>query len=195
MIKSNTNFVKKIKEILSNEWFDHKIEVHIFGSSMNLLNNINIVKCVADAKVPIVKFWNSNLKLNSAFGNDHKILAQQQDLNNAAYRTLSSYFWTCIILNFLQICDLLILPVLQIPGIPLNNEVDLSVYQNIDSFLNFGNKNHESIRRLLLAFFEYFAYKFDYKYKVISLRQGKFLNKQEKNWSHWKLCIEEPFNI
>lgn len=25
--------------------------------------NINIVKCVADAKVPIVKFWNSNLKL------------------------------------------------------------------------------------------------------------------------------------
>ncbi|CAG8852100.1 2374_t:CDS:2, partial [Gigaspora margarita] len=101
--------------------------------------------------------------------------------------TLSSYTWTCMILNFLQMRDPPILPVLQIPDIPLNNEVDLSFYQNIDSLKGFGIENHELIGGL------FFAYEYDYKSKVISLRQGKFLNKRKKKWGHWKLCVEEPF--
>ncbi|CAG8554315.1 hypothetical protein C2G38_2165592 [Gigaspora rosea] len=184
-------------------------------------SNLHIVECVGNAKVPIVKFWDPNLKLACDANINHtvgvyntqlirnyvkidqrvqplvmiiKYWAQQRGLNNAAHGTLSSYSWTCMVLNFLQMRDPPILPVLQIPNIPLGNKVDLSNCKNIDSFFKFGNKNYESIGKLLLAFFKYFAYEFDSGHKVISLRQGKLLNKKEKNWSHWLLCIEEPFN-
>ncbi|CAG8853106.1 5444_t:CDS:2, partial [Gigaspora margarita] len=65
---------------------------------------------------------------------------------------------------------------------------------NID-LLKVGYKNNESIGGLLFAFFKWFAYDFDYENYVISLRLGRYLNKCEKNWMRWKLCIEEPFNI
>ncbi|CAG8461659.1 2389_t:CDS:2 [Cetraspora pellucida] len=250
LLPTEENYVKrrklvvKIKNILSEE-------VYLFGSSVNLLgtvtsdvdicvstpsselenvftlseilqeHNMEIVECVSDAKVPIVKFWDPNLKLvcdvnvNNTIGIyntqllrsyveiDQRIRplvmiikhwARQRGLNNAARGTLSSYTWVCIVLNFLQMCDPPILPVLQIPDIPLNNEIDLSVYNDIDSYKGFGKQNQESIGGLLFAFFKCFAYEFDYKSKVISLRQGKFITKREKRWGYWKLCIEEPFD-
>ncbi|CAG8815865.1 26879_t:CDS:2 [Gigaspora margarita] len=151
-------------------------------------NKMKVVKCVSKAKVPIVKFLDPTLKLAcdinvnnaQALHNTNLIKsyicldsrvhplvmiikhwARRRDLNDTTCRTLSSYTWTCMVLNFLQMRYPPILPVLKISEKELL-EVE---YKNNDGLLF---KNNESI--------------------------GKCLNKWEKNWKHWELCIEEPFN-
>ncbi|CAG8736468.1 6094_t:CDS:2, partial [Racocetra fulgida] len=83
--------------------------------------------------------------------------ARQRVLNDAAHNinliakggTLSTYTWTCMILNFLQMRDPPILPVLhKIPHEPnIVHGVDVSFYEDIEKLEGFGNsnKNNESV--------------------------------------------------
>ncbi|CAG8511672.1 957_t:CDS:2, partial [Acaulospora colombiana] len=98
-----------------------------------------------------------------------------------------------------------ILPVLhQIPhkGEPIVvNGIDVSFYEDVESLRGFGEKNKETVVNLtaLINRAFSFAYEFDYEHNVISLRQGKYLTKEEKGWGEtgkgWRLlCVEEPFN-
>ncbi|CAG8473301.1 10350_t:CDS:10 [Cetraspora pellucida] len=195
----------------------------------NGLKNINIlakgmkkhgmqgIYCVPKAKVPIVRLWDPTLYVimyaNTYVDIDSRVRqlamiikhwARQRVLNDAAKGgTLSTYTWTCMILNFLQMRDPPILPVLhQIPHDPnIINGVDVSFYEDIKKLEGFGNsnKNNESVGGLLFAFFRCFAYEFDYEHNVISLREGRYLTKEEKGWGDtgkgWRLlCVEEPFN-
>ncbi|CAG8556837.1 25738_t:CDS:2, partial [Gigaspora margarita] len=117
--KNNENrdrLVMKIEEILSNEWPGHEINVHLFGSSVNLLgtSTSDVDLCVTTP----------NRKLENIFALSVKLQKCAQNVNRK------------------------------------NKDIDL---------LKVGYKNNESI--------------------------GRCLNKSEKNWMHWKLCIEEPFNI
>ncbi|CAG8842621.1 32396_t:CDS:2, partial [Gigaspora margarita] len=136
--ENRERLVKKIKRILSNKWPDHKINVHLFGSSVNLLGtstsdidlcvitpskelenisalsvklqkyNMEITECVTNAKVPIVKFWDPILLQNPII--------------------------ICLVLNFLQMRYPPILPVLKVDR--KNEDIDL---------LKVGHKNNESI--------------------------------------------------
>ncbi|CAG8770246.1 7436_t:CDS:2, partial [Dentiscutata erythropus] len=201
--KTNENrdrLVMKIKKILSNEWPDHEIEVHLFGSSVNLLGtstsdvdlcittpsrelenisvlfvklqkyNMKITECVTNAKVPIVKFLDPTLYVTVYFyanfyyclTYDKALLntmliksyvnldprarslvmtikhwAQIRKLNNAACGTLLSYTWTCMVLNFLQMRNPPILPVLKVNR--KNEDIEL---------LKVGYKNNELIEEL-----------------------------------------------
>src|SRR5581483_6668039 len=73
--------------------------------------------------------------------------------------TISTYTWTCIILNFLQMRDPPILPVLhKIPHdnvlpIIVNGE-DASFFEDVDKLVGFGAKNKETLGGLLFAFFK-----------------------------------------
>ncbi|CAG8464186.1 20845_t:CDS:2 [Racocetra persica] len=195
----------------------------------NGLKNINIlargmkkhgmqgIYCVPKAKVPIVRLWDPTLyvimRVNTYVDIDSRVRplammikhwARQRVLNDAAKGgTLSTYTWTCMILNFLQMRDPPILPVLhKIPHEPnIVHGVDVSFYEDIEKLEGFGNsnKNNESVGGLLFAFFRCFAYEFDYEHNVISLREGRYLTKEEKGWGEtgkgWRLlCVEEPFN-
>ncbi|KAF0480816.1 pap 25a associated domain family [Gigaspora margarita] len=129
---------------------------------------IKVLKCVHKAKVPIVKFLNPilelacNININyaQAVHNTNLIKsyvcldsrvhplvmiikhwAQRRDLNDATRRTLSSYTWTCMVLNFLQMRYPPISPVLKINR--KGNQKEL---------LKFECKNNESIGGLLFAF-------------------------------------------
>ncbi|KAF2100493.1 hypothetical protein NA57DRAFT_65017 [Rhizodiscina lignyota] len=162
--------VDKLERILKKEWPGNEFTVHVFGSSGNLLctsesdvdicvqtpfkkletmhqlaevmanNGMEKVICIASAKVPIVKIWDPELKLNCdinvnntlALENTRMIKtyvqiddrvrqlamiikhwAKQRVLNDAGLGgTLSSYTWICMILNFLQTRDPPILPAL-----------------------------------------------------------------------------------
>ncbi|CAG8597266.1 16345_t:CDS:2, partial [Funneliformis mosseae] len=130
--------------------------------------------------------------------------ARKRVLNDAAKGgTISTYTWTCIVLNFLQMRNPPILPVLHnlphddVEPIIVNGE-DASFYENVLTLEGFGSKNKESVGGLLFGFFRRMAYEFDYEKHVISLRHGKYLTKAEKGWDTckgWKmLCVEEPFN-
>lgn len=105
-----------------------------------------------------------------------------------------------MILNFLQTRDPPILPALhQRPHKkrPPISGVDISFDDDIDSLRGFGLNNKETLGGLLFAFFKKYGHELDYERKVISVRQGKLLSKEEKKWQYLqnnRLCVEEPFN-
>ncbi|KAJ4302500.1 hypothetical protein N0V88_002646 [Collariella sp. IMI 366227] len=61
--------VSKLEKLFNDEWPGHSIQVHLFGSSGNLLcsddsdDGMEKVVCVSSAKVPIVKIWDPELNL------------------------------------------------------------------------------------------------------------------------------------
>ncbi|KAI9852578.1 MAG: hypothetical protein M1838_000232 [Thelocarpon superellum] len=163
-----TQFVHKLERILNEQWPGSDIKVHVFGSSGNLLctseSDVDIcittplrdleqvcmlanalanhgmerVVCVPSAKVPIVKFWDPDLRLacdmnvNNTLALENtrmvklyveidervrplamilKHWTKRRVLNDAALGgTLSSYTWICMIINFLQTREPPILP-------------------------------------------------------------------------------------
>lgn len=118
-----------------------------------------------------------------------------RDLANGG--TLSSYTWTCMIINFLQQREPPILPVLH--TIESEGKDEAYFYDDIEKLKGFGSANKESLGGLLFAFFRRFAVEFDYDDQVVSVRQGRYLKKVEKGWdtgrNKMSLCVEEPFNV
>ncbi|KAI7906035.1 uncharacterized protein BX663DRAFT_449044 [Cokeromyces recurvatus] len=183
------------------------------------------VVCVPRAKVPIVRLFDPELQLSCDINVNNTLALQntkmiktyvaldprvrplmmtikhwtkQRVLNDAANGgTLSSYTWTCMIINFLQQREPPILPVLHL--IENENKKDDYFYDDVDKLKGFGSKNHESLGGLMFAFFRRFAIEFDYNTQVVSVRQGRYLTKQEKGWdtgrNKFSLCVEEPFNV
>lgn len=111
--------------------------------------------------------------------------------------TLSSYTWTCIVINFLQQREPPILPVLQ--TINKKDKGDYYFYDDTEKLRGFGAENHESLGGLLFAFCRRYAIEFNYDDQVVSVRQGRYLSKVEKDWNSGRnkisLCVEEPYNV
>ncbi|CAB4399244.1 unnamed protein product [Rhizophagus irregularis] len=213
---------------VTTQWNGLK-NIHVLSDCLK--KHMKVEQIVSKAKVPIVRLFDQNLDLacdinvnNTLALHNTRLIrkyvsidprvqplamivkhwARKRVLNDAAKGgTISTYTWTCIILNFLQMRDPPILPILhQIPHkdidpIMVNGE-DASFYEDVDTLSQFGSKNKETIGGLLFAFFRRMAFEFNYDEHVISLRQGKYLTKAEKGWDTckgWKmLCVEEPFN-
>ncbi|OBZ81971.1 Poly(A) RNA polymerase cid13 [Choanephora cucurbitarum] len=183
------------------------------------------VVCVPRAKVPIVRLFDPELQLSCDINVNNTLALQntkmiktyvaldprvrplimsikhwtkQRSLNDAANGgTLSSYTWTCMIINFLQQREPPILPVLHL--IENEGKDEDYFYDNIEKLEGFGSNNHESLGGLLFAFFRRYAIEFDYNEQVVSVRNGRYLSKKEKGWDVGRnkisLCVEEPFNV
>ncbi|CAO3589416.1 unnamed protein product [Absidia cylindrospora] len=183
------------------------------------------VVCVPRAKVPIVRLFDTesqlacdmNVNNTMALHNTNMIRTyvaidprvrplamiikhwtKQRLLNDAADGgTLSTYTWTCMIINFLQMRQPPILPVLH----QMKNDDDSKEMfcSDVEKLLGYGHANHESLGGLLFAFFRRYAIEFDYDDQVISVRHGRYLSKREKGWhigrNKTSLCVEEPFNV
>ncbi|KAL0087020.1 hypothetical protein F4703DRAFT_1850012 [Phycomyces blakesleeanus] len=110
--------------------------------------------------------------------------------------TLSTYTWTCIVINFLQMRQPPILPVLHQLKKDSSSEL---FFSNIEKLHGYGEANHESLGGLLFAFFRRYALEFDYDTQVVSARHGTYLTKAEKGWDTGRnvtsFCVEEPFNV
>ncbi|OAF99184.1 uncharacterized protein CC84DRAFT_1130906 [Paraphaeosphaeria sporulosa] len=132
---------------------------------------------------------------------------KERILNDAALGgTISSYTWMCMILNFLQTRNPPILPALHtLPyrakdktGKPSQSEFA----DDLDALIGFGSKNTESLGQLLFHFFRHYGHEVDYEKHVVSVREGRLLTREEKNWhraglqkeARNRLCVEEPFN-
>ncbi|KAI9296944.1 Nucleotidyltransferase [Neoconidiobolus thromboides FSU 785] len=251
--------IEKVQGILNREYPEVEIKVSLFGSSENGLgmkmsdvdiciltpwdgfndvrllaellkrNGFSNINCISQAKVPIIKAWDPQLKLACDINVNNplaihntelikcyvnidprvqplaitiKYWAKQRVLNDAAAGgTLSTYSWVNLILNFLQTRQPPILPVLH--QLPYKKEMELGVdvgyFKNISLLKGFGLANKETLGGLLFAFFKKFGYEFDYDNQIISLREGKLINKIDKGWDQMKgnfsLCIEEVFNV
>ncbi|KAI8351155.1 hypothetical protein BD560DRAFT_409380 [Blakeslea trispora] len=183
------------------------------------------VVCVPRAKVPIVRLFDPELQLSCDINVNNTLALQntkmiktyvaldprvrplimsikhwtkQRSLNDAANGgTLSSYTWTCMIINFLQQRQPPILPVLHL--IENEGKDEDYFYDDVEKLKGFGSKNYESLGGLLFAFFRRYAVEFDYSEQVVSVRNGRYLSKKEKGWDVGRnkigLCVEEPFNV
>ncbi|KAI9205812.1 uncharacterized protein BJ171DRAFT_422767, partial [Polychytrium aggregatum] len=138
--------------------------------------------------------------------------AKRRALNDAAKGgTLSSYCWVMMVLNFLQMRDPPILPCLHelyffklknsIPVQPIIVDgVDCTFADDLETLRGFGKSNHETLGALLFSFFRRYAIDLDYERDVVSVRHGRLLTKQEKEWhvdierKCRYLCVEEPFD-
>ncbi|KAF2751585.1 hypothetical protein M011DRAFT_455560 [Sporormia fimetaria CBS 119925] len=137
-----------------------------------------------------------------------KYWTRQRILNDAGTGgTISSYTWICMILNFLQTRDPPILPSLhKLPYRRINEatgQKSMSEFaDDLDKLRGFGRENKETLGQLLFNFFRLYGYELDYEKFVISVREGKLLTREEKNWhreglqkeARNRLCVEEPFN-
>jgi DNA polymerase sigma len=104
-----------------------------------------------------------------------------------------------MILNFLQTRDPPILPSLHKrphKEYIANDGTESGFDDNVESLRHLGKANKSSLGSLLFQFYRYYGYEFKYDKYVVSVRQGRLLKREEKNWNDgiWKLCVEEPFN-
>lgn len=54
-------------------------------------------------------------------------------------------------------------------------QIECAYYNQVDTLANFGSLNKETLGELVLAFFEYWAFRHDYNRAVISVRTGSIL--------------------
>ncbi|XP_075694904.1 poly(A) RNA polymerase GLD2 isoform X2 [Rhinoderma darwinii] len=176
------------------------------------------------AKVPIVKFRDKvsgvefDLNVNNVVGIRNTFLlrsyahtenrvrplvlavkrwAGHHGINDASRGTLSSYSLVLMVLHYLQTLPEPILPSLQ-KNYPecFNPAMQLHLVhhapRNIPQYVS---KNGSSLGDLLLGFLKYFAIEFDWKNKMISVREGKAMQRTDGiEWRNKYICVEEPFD-
>ncbi|EPX71564.1 poly(A) polymerase Cid11 [Schizosaccharomyces octosporus yFS286] len=181
------------------------------------------ITCVPRARVPIVKIWdpqfnissdininNDVAKLNTemlhffvkidprvrALGLIVKYWAKQRSLNDAVgCGTITSYTLSCMIVNFLQTRNPRLLPSMMELNSGQKNNVKFTT--DLRGFQKDSHLNKASLGDLLVDFFRYYGFVYDYKESVVSVRSGSLISKRAKGWNmdmNNSLCVEEPFN-
>ncbi|KAH7115124.1 hypothetical protein B0J11DRAFT_124257 [Dendryphion nanum] len=205
-------------------------EMHLLAATLDKYGMEKVV-CVPQAKVRIVKVWDPDLKLacdmnvNNTLALENtrmiktyvqidervrplamilKHWTKQRILNDAAVGgTISSYTWICMILNFLQTREPPIIPSLhKLRGDQTDIPCSSDFVDDLDKLKGFGIKNEESLGQLLFQFFRCYGHEIDFERSVVSVREGRLLSREEKNWqkrsltkeARNRLCVEEPFN-
>jgi hypothetical protein len=85
-----------------------------------------------------------------------------------------------MILNFLQTRDPPIIPSLHKE--PHRLTPDCEFADLLSKVKGFGSENKESLGQLLFHFFRCYGYEIDYEKSVVSVREGRLLTRNEKNW-------------
>ncbi|EME30937.1 nucleotidyltransferase family protein [Galdieria sulphuraria] len=124
-----------------------------------------------------------------------KYWAKCRGINQPFTGTLSSYAYILLLIQFLQLRNKPLLPCLQqsiggqactvsdsIPKVFVDNcnvyfDTCITGYTSLLSSLN-----SESVGLLLTEFFGFYAYSFDYSKDVVSIRSGRLLTREEKDW-------------
>lgn len=126
-----------------------------------------------------------------------KLWAKRRDLNDAYLGTLSSYAYTLLVIHYLQTLQPPVLPCLQqtVRGSPVENgELPSEMTDNGSGKLyntyfdrtvtpeGFQSNNHTPVHELLLGFFQYYAYTFNYRTDLASIRLGKKAPRSLRSW-------------
>eukprot|EP00249_Psilotum_nudum_P023008 c28723_g1_i1 orf=67-3261(+) len=194
-------------------------------------NKMQNVQALTHARVPIVKFTDPgtgiscdicvnnmlavvNTKLLHDYGQIDcrlrqlafmvKHWAKRRQVNETYRGTLSSYAYVLMCIHFLQQRRPAILPCLQemepTYKVTVGN-IQCAYNNQVEGLKEFGLKNKETLGELVISFFDYWAFRHDYRHTVISVRTGSFLSKIEKDWTRrignerHLICIEDPFEI
>jgi len=128
--------------------------------------------------------------------------AKSRRVNETYQGTLSSYAYVIMCIHLLQLRR--ILPCLQEMEATYFVTVDennCAYFDQVDKLSNYGAHSRDTVSRLLWAFFHYWAYEHDYTRDVISIRTGRIISKERKDWTRrvgndrHLICIEDPFEL
>ncbi|KTW29973.1 uncharacterized protein T551_01917 [Pneumocystis jirovecii RU7] len=150
-----------------------------------------------------------------------KYWAKRRKINDPYHGTLSSYGYVLLVLHYLMnIISIPLLPNLQrmkaTPGkLLVQSEIECDgfnvwFFKDIDTSRPFSS-NMDSLGKLVYGFFYYYAYQFNWRDHVVSIRsQTGLLTKKDKGWTQavervsasdnvfkdrYVLAIEDPFEI
>ncbi|KAK7116384.1 poly(A) RNA polymerase GLD2-like [Littorina saxatilis] len=204
--------------------------VHILNAVHKSLRSCTFIKSsqVIRAKVPILKFTDSkkdiecDLNINNGVGirNTHllkyyclsdprvaplmlfvKFWARFHDINDARKRTISSYSLALMLIHYLQVCTPPVLPCLQkLYPDRFHMKTDVKNLRLDEPLPELRSKNDDSLGKLFQGFLDYYALQFRSDTDVISVGEGRVLNRgvvmrNSGDPTQWKyLCIEEPFD-
>lgn len=132
--------------------------------------------------------------------------AKKRNVNDPYKGTLSSYCYVLMCIFHLQTRSPPILPVLQDPKYPptISEQVGewrVEYFNQISDLkeYDFESKNTQSLADLVWEFFEFWAWRHNYLHDVVSIRLGKIISKESKDWTkrvgrdRHLLCVEDPF--
>lgn len=241
LLKRRNGITKHLTKVLTNKFRGSKLTTFgSFESGLNLINGdidlclqfngekpkkvlkkiarmlnedgMDNVKLITTAKVPIVKFIDSQSKIpvdisinNSLAVYNTELLrrystmdprvrpfiisikhwARNRGISDAAMGTFSSYAWTLIAINYLQSLDQEVLPNLLKKDGSDTVTIDGTKYDigmHSHKELNYYSKNQRNTGELLSHFFETMAKDWPWNNGVISVGSGKILTRKEKNW-------------
>jgi DNA polymerase sigma len=131
-----------------------------------------------------------------------KAWSKAAGINNPQAGLLSSYCVYCMLIYYLQTRSPPILPNLQLNRDSLPQMV-VSGYNCAFEWgtSNFYSKNTSPLGNLLLGFFQYYGYEFDYSNSVVSIRLAKEGSLPPKSlwdqygWKNSPMCVEDPFEV
>ena len=249
LINRRNGIIKHLRKILTNKFHNSKLSSFgSFESGLSLSNGdidlclefdgeppkkvlkkiarmlnedgMKDVKLITNAKVPIVKFIdtqsmipvdisvNNNLSVYNTellkrycnidrrvkpFILAVKYWARQRGICDPTSGTFSSYAWTLIAINALQTISEPVLPNLCLKN--GSNLVTIGGNQYDVSMANddidFISTNSKSVGELIYEFFTTLATKWPWDKSVISAGTGKLVSRKEKGWEHKKPYISD----
>ena len=168
------------------------------------------IQQIPKAKIPIVKFTDSrsgldvdisienrlaiyNSKMLKGYAQDKRVRefilmikywASRRGINTAFEGTLSSYAWTLMSIQHLQMTNPPVAPNRQKGNKKNILEIDGNSYDISNDSSPFESKNKQTLAPLLIAFFDRFATRWDWNEMVVSIRNGGPLNAEKKRWTH-----------
>jgi DNA polymerase sigma len=205
----------------------NKVDIILKLADILKAGNLQNIQALTRARVPIVKLMDPvtglscdicvnnllavvNTKLLKDYAQIDRRLrqlafivkhwAKSRCVNETYQGTLSSYAYVIMCIHLLQLRR--ILPCLQEMEATYYVTVDennCAYFDQVDKLNNYGAYNKDTVSSLLWAFFHYWAYEHDYTRDVISIRTGRIISKERKDWTRrvgndrHLICIEDPF--
>ena len=198
--------------------FDGESPKKVLNKIARMLNQDSMknVKLITNAKVPIVKFIdsqsmipvdisvNNNLSVYNTellrrycdvdprvkpFILAVKYWARNRGVCEPTSGTFSSYAWTLIAINALQTMQEPVIPNLCTRDGTNLVEIDGKKYDvSMQDISNskFISKNNETVAELIISFFSKLATDWPWNNFVISVREGGLITRKEKGWIHQK---------
>ena len=170
---------------------------------------INIQQ-IKKAKIPIVKFNDPrsgldvdisienrlaihNSKLIKSYAQDKRVRefilmvkywASRRGINIAYEGTLSSYAWTLMSIQHLQMTSPPVAPNRQNGKKPLVVDINQKSYDISHDSSSFKSENKQSLASLIIGFFDRFSTRWDWNEMVVSIQNGGPLSAEKKRWKH-----------
>jgi len=173
-------------------------------STLSFVDTITSAKCELvinlSKEVGSSRFISAYLSIDARFRTIAilvKYWAQQKKIGGPqTFKCLPSYALVLLVINYLQhkrVLPTICTTVEESGESEWSRRDDYEI--NVNKYRELASKQHDFPANLLLGFFHYFGYEFDYQNNVVSVRTGSTLKKVDKKWTQCSKKVQALFAI